>query len=209
LLPTPGRGVTEYLRIMAFANADAQAAHVTADGGQFAKATAHLSTHPVSTDRYEDDLFTAMVSRDHSWAPETMFSFGFLRFRIPAAGAEDFERDARRQIDMVIENEPGTVLYGFIRRPNIPGGVLPKPVEGIAEYFHFMSYVDAGARELHGQIEHRGEVDLAGPHFTFEGDWAWGTAYRAHLAVPFDGEFIRDSALILAGFSRFSEWKES
>jgi hypothetical protein len=204
ILPKPQAGSTEYLQFQAYASPEAFASSVAAQTDWWKPLSERLAPLASRAEEIVDDEnFAAVVSRDHSWGPETMLNLGLLRFKVPIAGAENYERDARRQIDMVTENELGTVLYGFIRRSHAPSGLLPKPVEANAEYFSLSAYVDADARKLHGEIEHRGEINLAGDHFTFEGDWAWGTAYRSHLASPLETESF-PAAQIVAATSRYS-----
>jgi quinol monooxygenase YgiN len=212
MLPQPKPGTTEYVQIHGYKDAEAFSAHVAAEA-EWWKPTSERLAPPTSrfSERLDDSLFGALVSRDHSWRPDTMLNLGILRFKVPFAGAEAFETDARRQIEMVTENELGTVLYAFIRRTHAASALLPRPVETMganpgpvnAEYLSFSAYTDADARKLHGEIEHRGEQHLAGDHFTFEGDWAWGTAYRSHLASPLESEGF-PAAQIVAVTSKFS-----
>jgi hypothetical protein len=207
LLPQPKAGFTEYLQVMAYDSPEAFDVHSARENDWWRPTSQRLA--PVSlrvNERIEDGSWMAMVSRDHQWRPDTILNMGLLRFKVAKGGAENFERDARRQIDMVIENEKGTVLYGFIRRADAASPLLAKPVDAHVEYLHFSAYVDAAARKLHGEIEHRSEKDQAGSHFTHEGDWSWGLAYRSHLASPYENErFLSND--IVAAVSRYSEWR--
>lgn len=211
MFTAPKPGSTEYLQFHAYTDADAFAAHVAAEADWW-KPTSERLAPPAArfSERINDDAFGVIVTRDHRWSPETMLNLGILRFKVPVDGAENFERDATRQIDMVTANEQGTVLYGFLRRAHAATPLLPKPVEATGgrgvlhvEYISLSAYVDADARKLHGQIEHRGEKELAGEYFTFEGDWAWGTAYRSHLASPLETENY-PAAQIIAATSKYS-----
>ena len=184
---------------MAYESAEAFAAHLAREDDWWRPTAQRLA--PVGMragERIEDANWMAVVSRDHQWRPETMLNLGLLRFKVAKDDSENFERDARRQIEMVTENEKGTVLYGFVRRADAASGLLPKPIAANVEYLHFSAYVDAEARKLHGEIEHRGEKELAGSHFTFEGDWAWGTAYRSHLASPYENEVFPNTQIVAA-----------
>jgi quinol monooxygenase YgiN len=207
LLPQPRQGITEYIQVMAYESPDAFDAHLKREDDWWRPTAQRLAPMAMRAgERIDDASWMAVVSRDHQWRAETMLNLGLLRFKVPKDGAENFERDARRQIDMVTENELGTVLYGFIRRSHAPSGLLPKPIEANVEYLSLSAYVDADARKLHGEIEHRGEKELAGSYFTFEGDWAWGTAYRSHLASPLENEAFPNTQIV-AAMSRYSEWK--
>jgi quinol monooxygenase YgiN len=199
LLPQPRAGFTEYVQVMAYESADAFSAHLAREDDWWRPTSQRLAPMPLRWgERIEDSSWMAVVSRDHQWKPETMLNLGLLRFKVPKDGAENFERDARRQIEMVTQNEKGTVLYGFIRRSQAASVLLPKPIEANVEYLSLSAYVDAEARKLHGEIEHRGEKDLAGSHFTVEGDWAWGTAYRSHLASPLETESFPNTQIVAA-----------
>jgi quinol monooxygenase YgiN len=207
LLPAPRAGVTEYLQVMGYESPEAFQEHVKREDDFWRPAAQRLA--PVNgraSERIEDGTWMAVICRDHQWRPDTLLNLGLLRFKVPKEDAENFERDARRQIDLVTENEKGTVLYGFIRRAHAATPLLAKPVDAHVEYLHFSAYVDAAARKLHGEIEHRSEKDQAGSHFTNENDWSWGLAYRSHLASPYENErFLSDD--IVAAVSRYSEWR--
>lgn len=204
ILQKPQPGSTEYLHFRAFESQDAFETSIGGEAEWWTPLSNRLAPPIVRFEEVVDaDNFAAVISRDHTWTPETMLNLGLLRFKVPVDGVENFERDARRQIEMVTENELGTVLYGFIRRNHASSPLLPKPVEANAEYFSMSAYVNAEARKLHIEIEHRGEKDQAGDHFTFDGDWAWGTAYRSHLSSPLESESF-PAAQIVAATSRYS-----
>lgn len=207
LLPAPRAGVTEYLQVMGYESPDAFQTHLKREDDWWRPTSQRLA--PVQTrysERIEDGSWKAVICRDHQWRPDTMLNMGLLRFKVSKDDADNFERDARRQIDMVTANEQGTVLYGFIRRAPAASALLAQPVDAHVEYLHLSAYVDAEARKLHGEIEHRSEKDLAGSHFTHENDWSWGLAYRSHLASPYENDRFSNTDII-AAVSRNSEWK--
>ena len=208
MLPAPREGFSEYLHFQCYLNEEAFNTHVANEKAWWSPINARLVKQPRFQERFEDQDTVAVTSRVHHWKPETMLNFGFLRFKVPKDDAANFERDAQRQLDMVTENELGTVLYGFIRRARAASGLLPKPLDANVEYLSVSAYVDAEARKLHGEIEHRGEKDLAGSHFTFDGDWAWGTAYRSHLAAPLETESYPNTQIV-AATSKLAEWPRS
>lgn len=196
LLPAPRDGFSEYLHFQCYQDPAAFDTHLANEREWWTPLNARFVKPPRYQDRFEDPNTVAVVSRDYLWAPENTRNFGFLRFKVPSDRAADFEADAKRQIDMVIENEPGTLVYGFIRRPDAAGGLLPRPLPGITEYVHFSAYQDEAAWEVHHSIEHR------------EGDWAWGRVYRSFIAAPLETEPF-PSAQIVAATSRYADWPRS
>lgn len=205
LLPSPPRNTTEYVRLLLQDSSDPRSRLFIPIEMSAAAVSGHLPVGAVRTERVPFDRFAEGVIRAHEWRPGTLLHFGILRFKIPVERAEAFEGDVRRELSMILANEPGTMAWGYVRRPEGAQGIFPSAVDGVVEYLHLLSYLDEASRQFHSYIEHRGEWDRAGPYFTFDGDWAWGTAYRGHLASPYESEFFRSDTFI-TGTSRNVLW---
>ncbi len=196
LLPAPRDGFNEYLHFQCYQDPAAFDTHVANEKEWWTPLNAKFVKPPRYLERFEDVDTVACVTHEHFWKPDSTRNFSLHRFKVASDRAAAFEVEAKRQIDMVIENEPGTLLYGFIRRPDAAGGLLPKPVSGITEYLHFSAYKDEAAWDVHHTIEHR------------EGDWAWGRVYRTFIASPLETEPV-PAANILAATTRDADWPRS
>jgi len=196
LLPAPRDGFAEYLHFQSYLDEEGFNTHLANEKDWWSPLNAKFVNAPRYQERTEDADTVAVISRDYLWTPETTRNFSLHRFKIAADRAADFEVEAKRQIDMVVENEPGTMLYGFIRRQNAASGMLPKPVQGITEYLHFSAYQDEAAWDVHHTLEHR------------EGDWAWGRVYRTFIASPLETEPV-PGANVVAATSRYADWPRS
>jgi hypothetical protein len=149
---------------------------------------------PIYADRFESGDIVTGVSRDHVWTPDSMFRFAFHRFKVAEERAAEFEVEAKRQIDVVREREPGTVLYTFCRRSAEGSSLIPKPQNGQVEYMHLMAYADEAAQKLHLEIEHNPDAE-----------WAWGRVFRSFLVAPLENESFGAEALI-TGVTRDADW---
>lgn len=149
---------------------------------------------PIQVSSAEEFATVAGVTRDHKWSLETVFRLAMFRFKVSSERAGAFEEQARRQISMVTENEPGTILYSFSRRLDGACRLLPKAPAGQTEYFHLMAYISDEAQAIHRDFEHRAD------------GWAWGRTFREYLVAPLESESF-SVALIVAGRSSDSIWR--
>ncbi len=199
ILPAAAANHVDYIHLMAYRDEAAQQLHLdiehTPDANwAWGKVFRPFMAAPIVAERFEADDIVTGISRNHEWSPGTMFRFAFHRFKVFEGKGEEFEEQAKRQIQMVTENEPGTVLYTFMRRNNDGSALIPKSPAGHPEYIHFMAYVDEAAAQLHREIEHDPKRE-----------WAWGPVFRQYLEAPLENEgFLAES--VITGVSRDAAW---
>lgn len=142
-----------------------------------------------------EDVFeegsTVGISRAHHWTRGGILHFTLVRLTVAADRAEEFEVEVRRQVGLVLEREPGTVLYSFSRRTR--AGLLGGPAGDQAEYLNLMAYVSAADWELHQQYEHATE------------GWAWGPTFKKFLVAPPQVERVHGESVIV-GATREQTW---
>ncbi len=193
ILPAPRPGSVEYFHFMAFNDEAGWDAHFAAEQDWWVPTFRKALDGPILAERFDAGDVVAGITRDHVWDPQTLHRFAVFRFKIAEERAVEFEEQAARQVASVRDNEPGTVLYTFFRRKPAAGGLLPRPVNGQAEYFHYMAYDSEEAQNLHREIEFRTE------------GWAWGPVFREFLVAPLESESF-GSDRIVAGVTRAAWW---
>ena len=190
----------EYIHLMGYDSEDAQKLHLEIEHNPEAewawgRVFREFMAAPIYAERYEADSMVTGITRNHAWNPGSMFRFAFHRFKVNEGQGPEFEEQAKRQIAMVTENEPGTVLYTFLRRSPDGSALIPKSPNGHPEYLHFMAYVDEAAAQLHREIEHDPNRE-----------WAWGPTFRKYLEAPLENEaFMSDQ--IIVGVTRDQQWE--
>ena len=195
ILPAPRPNTTEYFHFMAFEDVAGWDAHFSQEKEWWMPTFQAAVDAPLVAEVFSQDDVVAVVSRDHVWTSESVVRMAIFRFKVAQEHAAEFEKEAKHQIEMVTENEPGTVLYGFMRRKHAASGLLPRPLDGQVEYLHYMAYDSDDAQALHLKIEHRSE------------GWSWGRVFRNFLVAPLESEpFPADS--IVAAVTRAKQWHE-
>lgn len=200
ILPKPPNDITEYIHLMAYRDEEAQKRHLDIEyrkeGWAWGPTFRQYMAGPWVAERFEAQDIVAGVSRDRQWNPTDMFRFAFHRFKIKEGTAEQFEQDVARQLTIVTEQEPGTILYTFQRRSAEGSALLPKSASGHPEYLHFMAYQDEAAQKRHLELEFR------------EGGWAWGPVFKSYLEAPLENERFSAEAIV-TGVSRNAVWTSS
>lgn len=193
ILPKPPVDNPEYIHLMAYKDEAAQQLHLDIERDWWGPTFRQYMDGPWVAERFESPDVVTGVSRNKAWNPNEMFRFAFHRFKVKEGMAEEFEAQAARQIGMVSENEPGTVLYTFCRRSPDGSTFLPRSTSGHPEYLHFMAYSDEAAQKRHLEIEHRTE------------GWAWGPVFRSYLEAPLENEAFA-AEQIVTGITRDAAW---
>jgi quinol monooxygenase YgiN len=198
ILPTVPNNHVEYIHLMGYRDEDAQKLHLEIEHNPdtewaWGRVFRPFMAAPLVADRFESDDITTGLSRDRAWSPQTMFRFAFHRFKIKEGQGAEFEEQAKKQIEMVQQNEPGTVLYTFCRRSPDGSALLPKPQIVNPEYIHFMAYTDEAAQQLHREIEFRKE------------GWAWGPVFQSYLDARLENESFTSDQIII-GITRQASW---
>lgn len=199
ILPAAPANHVEYVHLMGYRDEDAQKLHLEIEHNPEAKwawgrVFRGFMAAPLVSERYETPDIVTGVSRDHQWSPETMFRFAFHRFKVQEGRGEEFEVEAKKQLDIVKSREPGTVLYTFCRRSADGSTLIPKSPAGHPEYLHFMAYRDEAAAQLHREIE-----------FDPNAEWTWGKTFRSFLEAPLENESFPAESLV-TGVTRSIEW---
>jgi quinol monooxygenase YgiN len=190
----------EYIHLMGYDTEAAQQLHLDIEHAKdqawtWGATFRPFMAAPIYAERFESDQITTGITRAHDWNTGSMFRFAFHRFKIKEGMGEEFEEQAKRQLALVRENEPGTVLYSFMRRSTDGSALIPKNSAGHPEYLHFMAYVDEAAAQLHREIEHDPNRE-----------WAWGPTFRQYLEAPLENEgFLADQ--IITGNTKDYWWE--
>lgn len=198
ILPAVANNMTEYIHLMGYESEAAQQLHLDIEHNPDAawawgRVFRTFMVAPLTVERYETPDIVTGITRNHAWSPTTMHRFAFHRFKVKEGQGEEFEEQAKKQIQMVTENEKGTVLYSFCRRSNDGSTFLAKSPRSHPEYIHFMAYVDEAAQQLHREIEFRSE------------GWAWGPIFQSYLEAPLENEaFLADQ--LVTGITRDQIW---
>ena len=193
ILPAPPRDHREYIHLMAYTDEAAWTTHFEAEKKWWMPTFQKFMAAPFYTIGFQQDDVVDAVTRDQAWNPNEMFRFAFHKFRVPDEKAAEFEVEAKHQLQIVKEKEPGTVLYSFFRRPKAASGLLPAPLANQTEYFHLMAYNSEEAQAHHRTLEFLTDT------------WSWGPVFRNFLASPLENEAF-DSSLIIAGITRDANW---
>ncbi len=193
ILPAPRAGVQEYFHFMAYLTQEGWDKHF-GDEQEWWSPTFGKLREGIMGERFDPEDIVAGISRDYVWSNTSVHRFAFHRFKIAAERAAEFESEATRQVESVRDNEPGTLLYTFFRRKPVAGGLLPRPVDGQAEYFHYMAYESEAAQVHHRELEHRTE------------GWAWGPVFRSFIVAPLENESY-DSSAVVAAVTRAADWR--
>lgn len=201
ILPGVPANLVEYVHLMAYDTEAAQQLHLDLE---FAKDQAWtwgntfrpFMAAPIYAERFESDQIITGITRTYNWDPGSMFRLALFRFKIKEGMGDEFEMQAKRQLSMVRENEPGTVLYGFLRRSTDGSALVPKSSAGHPEYLHLMAYADEAAAQLHRDIEHDPNRE-----------WAWGPTFRQYLEAPLENEGFLDGQII-TGNSKDYWWED-
>jgi len=199
ILPAVPKNHVEYIHLMGYRDEDAQKLHFKIEHNPEAqwawgRVFQTFMAAPWVAEHFETADIVTGVSRDHHWEPGTMFRFTFHRFKVQEGRGEEFEREAKKQLDIVKAREPGTVLYTFCRRSPNGSGLLPKSASTHPEYLHFMAYKDEKAAQLHREIE-----------FDPNAEWTWGKTFRGFLEAPLENESILSEGLV-TGITRDQVW---
>src|SRR5688572_12099293 len=113
---------------------------------------------------------------------------------VKAEQAEAFEAEARKQLAIVSEKEPGTILYGFLRREGKASTILGAAAQNFVEYIHPQGYASEDAQKHHLALE-----------FNPEAEWTWGKTFPGFMNGPNLRE-IANSEDVVAGVSRDHNW---
>lgn len=192
-LPVPAPNAKEYIHLMGYQDEAARDAHVTIERDWWGPTFRQYMIAPWVSERFDAASITTGVTRERSWSPGSLHRFAFHRFKIKEGMADEFEEQARKQISVVSEKEPGTVLYTFFRRSTDGSTLLPRSASGNAEYFHMMAYKDEESQAHHRELEHQTE------------GWAWGPIFRTFLEAPLESEGFT-STDIVTGVTRDAAW---
>lgn len=198
ILPAVPNNLTEYVHLMAYRDEAAQQLHLDIEHNPDAewawgRVFRTFMAAPLISERFEAPDIVTGVSRNRAWDPSQMHRFAFFRFKVKEGQGEEFEEQAKKQISMVTENEPGTVLYTFLRRSPDGSALLPKSPRSHPEYLHLMAYTDDAAQQLHREIEFRTD------------GWAWGPIFQSYLEAPLENEGFTSEQLI-TGITRDAAW---
>ena len=193
LFPKPPAKNTEYIHLMAYKDEEAQQLHLDIEKDWWGQTFRIYMDGPWVTERFESPDVVTGVSRDRSWDPSTMHRFALHRFKVHEGKGEEFEEQARNQLAVVSEHEPGTVLYNFCRR--VPDGstLLPRSPGGHPEYLHMMAYEDEAAQAHHRELEFRTDA------------WAWGPVFKTFLEAPLESEGFTSESIVTA-VTRDAAW---
>lgn len=195
LLPAVRPNATEYFHFMAFADEAGWDSHFSQEQEWWVPTFRSAIDAPLVSEGFSQDDVVSVISRDHVWTPASVVRMAVFRFKVSHDRASEFEREAKHQVEMVTENEPGTILYGFLRRKQAASGLLQRPLDGQAEYLHYMAYDSDEAQALHREIEFRPE------------GWAWGRVFRDFLVAPLEVETFPAGSIVSA-VSRDKQWNE-
>src|SRR5207247_1349552 len=77
-----------------------------------------------------------------------VFRISFTRMLVAASDTNEWETAVAEQVRRV-SSEPGTILYGFLRRGPDGSTLLPAPRDGFSEYLHFQCYQDEDSFNTH------------------------------------------------------------
>ena len=195
ILPAARPDTTEYFHFMAFEDEASWDVHFREEQEWWVPTFRAAIDGPLVAERFCDENVVAVVSRDHIWTSTSVVRMAIFRFKVAQERAAEFEQEAKHQIEMVTQNEPGTILYGFLRRQHAASGLMPRPLDGQTEYLHYMAYDTEDAQALHLKMEHQTE------------GWAWGRVFRDFLVAPLESEAFTAPSIVSA-VTRAKQWHE-
>jgi quinol monooxygenase YgiN len=193
LLSSPRPTSAEYFHFMAYEDEKGWDAHFASEQEWWVPTFRAAIDAPLVAERFTQGNVVAMVSRDHVWNDSGVDLTAIFRLKITEARAAEFEREAARQVEIVTENEPGTILYGFLRREPAASGLLPQPVQGQTEYLHCVATGVDEARSPRSEVGHPPESWL-------------GRVAEEFLVAPLEGEAF-PAGSVVAAVSRAKRWQ--